>query len=136
MTNEPHIAPGLGSERILAVDDEESIRLVVERGLNHLGYSVSTAANGVEALEMFREANGAFSLVVLDMIMPEMPGDDLFFELKKINPEVPVLIASGYASQHRTRAILENGGLGYLQKPFSIEELAAEVRRCIDISLQ
>ena len=67
------------------------------------------------------------------MIMPQMSGDELYVQLKEINQSVPVLIASGYSSDARTRSILEHGGLGYIQKPFAVEELAKEVRRCLDV---
>ena len=125
--------PG-GRERILVVDDEEAVRIVVQRSLELLGYEVVIATNGIEALESFEQLSGQFSLVILDMIMPQMPGDELFYRLKDLDSAVPVLIASGYASDERTRAVLDDGALGYIQKPFAVEELAVEVRRCLDAS--
>ena len=121
-----------GSERILVVDDEDAVRIIMQRSLEHLGYQVLAAAAGEEALEIFRQDPGSFHLVVIDMIMPEMSGEELFRQLKAIRPDVPVLIASGYSSDSRTRAILDNGGLGLLRKPFAVEELAQEVRRCLN----
>ena len=124
--------PG-GRERILVVDDEESVRTVVQRSLELLGYEVVIATNGIEALESYTKVAGEFSLVILDMIMPQMPGDELFYRLKEIDSAVAVLIASGYASDERTRAVLDDGARGYIQKPFAVEELAVEVRRCLDL---
>lgn len=120
-----------GSERILVVDDEEAVRTVVQRSLEHLGYSVEIAASGSEALDCYTR-NGAYSLVILDMMMPQMSGDEVFFRLQEFDESVSVLIASGYASDARTQAVLRAGGLGFIQKPFAVEELAREVRRCID----
>jgi len=123
-----------GSERILIVDDEESVRTIVQRSLEHLGYEVAVAKNGEEALSFYSKNPRSFSLVIIDMIMPNMAGDELFVELKRINRDVSVLIASGYSSDVRTRSILEHGGLGFIQKPFAVEELAREVRRCLDLA--
>lgn len=122
-----------GHERILVVDDEEAVRTIVQRSLEHLGYEVVVARNGIEALESFAVDPGSFKLVIIDMIMPNMAGDELFEQLRTIHEEVPVLIASGYSSDKRTRSILERGGLGFIQKPFAVEELAREVRRCLDM---
>lgn len=122
-----------GSERILVVDDEESVRLVIQRSLEHLGYRVDIAASGVEALQRYSEKKTEYKLIILDMMMPQMPGDELFGKLRTLDPQVPVLIASGYSSDHRTKAILDAGGRGFIKKPFAVEELAREVRRCLDM---
>ena len=122
-----------GSERILVVDDEETVRTILEKSLEFLGYQVDVAENGLRGLELFEENANAYDLVILDMIMPEMSGDEVFMELKKINKNVAVLLASGYASDERTAAVMEAGGRGFIQKPFAIEDLAEEVRRCLDV---
>lgn len=122
-----------GKERILVVDDEEAVRTIIQRSLQHLGYEVVVARNGDEALNLYARQVGEFQLVIIDMIMPRMAGDELFERLRAIDVSVPVLIASGYSSDARTRAILQNGGLGFIQKPFAVEELAREVRRCLDV---
>jgi len=120
--------------RILVVDDEDSVRLVMSKSLELLGYEVETAADGLEALEIFKTGPERFSLVILDMMMPHMAGDEVFVELKKIKPDVAALVASGYSSDEKTRSILDNGGLGFLQKPFGVEELAKEVKRCLAVA--
>jgi CheY-like chemotaxis protein len=125
--------PG-GDENILVVDDEEAVRTIVQRSLEHLGYRVTTAKDGVEALDSFAKSPGAFHLVIIDMIMPHMAGDELYSRLREINSSVSVLLASGYSSDARTRSVLDNGGLGFIQKPFAVEELAREVRRCLDVA--
>lgn len=121
-----------GTEKILVVDDEEAVRIVLQRSLELIGYTVLAASGGLEALEIFEEEGANISLVVLDMIMPEMPGDELFYELQKLRKDVRVLIASGYSNDARTKAILRDGALGFIQKPFAVEELATEVRKCLD----
>lgn len=128
-----HTAVPRGTEKILVVDDEEAVRIVIQRSLEHLGYKVMVANNGLEAIEIYRLNPKNFDLVIIDMIMPLMSGDELFEKLKEINPQVAVMLASGYSSDARARAILDHGGLGFIQKPFAIEELAQEVRRCLDI---
>lgn len=122
-----------GKETVLVVDDEEVVRTIMHRSLEHLGYTVESVPHGVQALERFKLDPHRYQLVVLDMIMPHMGGDEVFMALRKIRPQVRVLIASGYASDDRTRRVLEGGALGFLQKPFSVEELAKEVRRCLDV---
>ncbi|MCB0345570.1 MAG: response regulator [Bdellovibrionales bacterium] len=123
--------PG-GSERILVVDDEEVVRTVMQRSLEHLGYQVDVAQNGPDALSKFRHDRHAYGLVILDMMMPKMAGDEVFRRLKELDPDVRVLLASGYTSEGRARSVLDSGGLGFVQKPFAVEELAREVRRCLD----
>lgn len=124
-----------GKESILIVEDEEIVRTVLQRSLEHLGYEVDVATSGREAIEKYERRTKRFDLVILDMMMPQMGGDEVFLRLQKFNPEVRVLIASGYASDVRTRNVLERGGLGFIQKPFAMEELAKEVRRCLSAPL-
>lgn len=130
----PPIKEGLaGSERILLVDDEDPVRNVLALSLQHLGYSVCPVESGRSALERFEAEQGQFDLVILDMLMPHMSGDQLFFKLQKLKPAVAVLVMSGYSSEVAVRKILESGGRGFLQKPFTIEEFAKEIRRCLAI---
>lgn len=123
--------PERGNERILVVDDEETVRIVMEKSLQHLGYEVEVACDGAEALSLFKK-DSKFDLVILDMIMPNLSGDELFYKLREIRPDVSVLIASGYSSDSRTSAVLRDGAKGFIQKPFAVDELSREVRICID----
>ena len=120
-----------GKERILIVDDEQTVRIVMEKSLEHLGYVVVVAEDGLEALSIF-EKDQDFDLVILDMIMPNLSGDELFYKLREIRSDLKILIASGYSSDARTSAILNDGAVGFIQKPFAVEELSAEVRSAID----
>lgn len=119
-----------GSERILIVDDEYPVRNVLSLSLQHLGYAVEVASSGIEALEKF-SLPGAFDLVLLDMLMPELSGEETFFKLKEIDPQVGVLVISGYSSERAVRSILDNGGRDFLQKPFTIDDLSRKVRECL-----
>lgn len=120
-----------GSESVLVVDDEYPVRNVLLVSLQHLGYEVEVAAGGAEALQKYRARSGGFDLVLLDMIMPHQSGDEVFFELKKMDPAVKVLVISGFSSELAVKSILANGGLDFLQKPFTIEDLAKHVRNCL-----
>ena len=133
-TEKVAVALPTGSERILVVDDEDAVRTIMQRSLEHLGYEVSTATDGSDALEAYLDDELGFDLIIVDMIMPRMSGDELFYRLKDVDPGVPILVASGYASDNRTKAILRDGALGFIQKPFAIEELAQMVRGCLDRS--
>ncbi|MCO6431843.1 MAG: response regulator [Deltaproteobacteria bacterium] len=126
-------APQGGSERILIVDDEFPVRNVLSLSLEHLGYTVEIASSGIEAIEKYGPER--FDLVILDMLMPNLSGDETFFKLKDIDPNVRVLVISGYSSEEAIRNILDNGGLGFVQKPFTIGELAKRVRQCFDEKL-
>ncbi len=122
-----------GSECILVVDDEEVVRTVMQRSLEHLGYLVETATDGADAVTRFRHNAAHYQLVILDMMMPKLAGDEVFKRLQQIDPNVRVLLASGYSSEGRAASVLKAGALGFIQKPFAVEDLAREVRRCLDM---
>ena len=119
-----------GSERILVVDDEAPVRNILSRSLEHLGYQVTSSASGNEAIDLFARNEG-FDLVILDMLMPAVSGEEVFEKLLEIDPGVKVLIISGFASKESVQRILDGGGKGFLQKPFTIEQLSAAVREAL-----
>jgi CheY-like chemotaxis protein len=118
-------------ERILVIDDEYAVRNVLGLSLTHLGYTLETAASGLEGLDKYAEANGGFDLIILDLLMPGLSGEEVFSRLKRLNSKVKVLIVSGFSSETVVRRLLDNGGAGFIQKPFSIEVLADRVHRCL-----
>jgi two-component system cell cycle sensor histidine kinase/response regulator CckA len=120
-----------GTGTILVVDDEQPVRNVLSLSLEHLGYTVTCASSGSEALEIYKNSNKTYDLVILDMLMPNMTGDQTFFLLKELDPKVKVLLISGYSSQEAVSSVLDNGGLGIIQKPFTISDLATRVRQCL-----
>jgi signal transduction histidine kinase/CheY-like chemotaxis protein len=124
-----------GGECIMVVDDDPAVLRVIAMSLEHLGYSVLTAAGGPEALDLYKNPTKTISLVLLDMLMPVMPGEQVFAALSELDPKVKVLVMSGYSSQVALDMILSSGGLGFIQKPFSIEELAENVAECLSLEL-
>lgn len=118
-------------ERILVIDDEDAVRNVLGLSLAHLGYQVETAASGREGLEKFAAANGSIALVILDLLMPGLSGEDVFYRLREADPKARVLIVSGFSSAHVVERILQDGGRDFIQKPFSIEVLSEKVRGCL-----
>jgi two-component system cell cycle sensor histidine kinase/response regulator CckA len=122
--------PG-GNETILLIDDEEMILDVARQLLASLGYRVLTANSGLPALELYRENSARIDLVILDMIMPQMSGSRVFEGLKAINPHVRVLLSSGYSINGQAMDILRLGCRGFIQKPFTIKELALKLREVL-----
>jgi CheY-like chemotaxis protein len=120
-----------GTETVLFVDDEESLRVLAVEMLGRLGYRVLTAGNGFEAVEIFRERREEIAAVILDMIMPGMGGEETFHRLKEIDPAARVLLSSGYAVEGRPQILLSAGAAGFLQKPYRVGTLAAALRRAI-----
>jgi PAS domain S-box-containing protein len=121
-----HIVKGTGT--ILLVDDEEMVLEVGERFLKVMGYQVLTAREGREAIEVYQKHRDTIDLVLLDIIMPNMKGGEVFDRLKEINPEVKVLLSSGYSIDGEASQILERGGSGFIQKPFDMNQLSQSIR--------
>jgi len=125
---EPSRRPAGGIGTILLVDDEDSVMEVTAQMIERLGYTVIRARSGREAIERFRENGDRVSLVLLDMIMPEMGGGEVFDELKRISRRVKVLLASGYSMQGQAREIINRGCIGFIQKPFTMEDLSFKLK--------
>ncbi|MEA3359014.1 MAG: response regulator, partial [Thermodesulfobacteriota bacterium] len=121
-----------GTETVLFVDDEDIIIDVGEQLLEKLGYSVLKAKTGREALDVYKEKRNIIKIVVLDMIMPEMSGGDVYDGLKEINPEIKVLLSSGYSINGLAQSILDRGCNGFIQKPFNLKELSHKLREILD----
>jgi two-component system, cell cycle sensor histidine kinase and response regulator CckA len=124
--------PRGGSETILLVDDEDMIRDLCSRILTKSGYSVITARNGKEALELYIAQRDRISLVILDLIMPQMGGKQCLDDLLSIDPAVKVLIASGYSSNDATQEALASGAKGFVNKPYDMRQVLRVVREVLD----
>ncbi len=120
-----------GKERILLVDDEEGPILVEELMLKELGYEVLTARSGMEAIDLYNSNLGKLDLIALDMIMPGKSGRATYEELKKINPDVKVLLVSGYSLNKQVEELITRGCNGFIQKPFDILELSQKLREIL-----
>ena len=113
------------------MDDEEFVRDLGKRILERSGYTVLTAANGKEALDLYKRERGRISLVILDLIMPEMGGKQCLEELLKIEPRVKVLIASGFSANGPTKETIETGARGSVDKPYDMRKMLQAVREVL-----
>lgn len=120
-----------GKGTVLLIDDEEMILKVASQLLEALGYKVVTARGGQAGLKTYRELMDQVDLVLLDMIMPDMGGGEVFDRLKEMNPEVRVLLSSGYSVNGQAMQILEKGCKGFIQKPFSLAELSQKIHAAL-----
>jgi len=121
-----------GAETILLVDDESMILTVGSELLKTLGYTILTAQDGSSAIDLYKNSKENIDLVILDMVMPDMGGGKVFDELKKINPQVKVLLSSGYSLNGQASRIVKRGCVGFIQKPFTIRDIASQLRKIID----
>ena len=128
----PDITPKGGNETILLVDDEEFVRDLAVRFLTSVGYNVITASNGREAIEIFERDKGKISLMILDLIMPEIGGLQCMEEITRIDPKVRIIIASGFAVDEDERKIIEATARGFVSKPYQMQHALDAVRKAID----
>ena len=125
----PTVSKGTGT--ILLIDDEEMIIKVAEELLQELGYKVLTARSGQDAIKLYKKNAAKIDLVIMDMIMPGMGGGETFDHLKEINPDIKVLLSSGYSINGQASEILERGCDGFIQKPFNINQLSEKIQGII-----
>jgi len=123
---------GGGTETILLVEDEDALRELVRSMLVDKGYTVLSARDGKEAMDMFTAKKNEIALVVSDMGLPMITGYDLFLELKSITPNVRMVIASGYLEPEIKAEIFEAGIKDFIQKPYAPQVLLNSVRTVLD----
>ena len=123
--------PFAGEGTVLVVDDEEVVRTTVSRFAERMGLRAITADGGPEAIKVFAAQGDGIDLVLLDMTMPGMDGRETLVELRAIRPDVPVLLSSGYSEEEALSVFEEDQLSGFLQKPYSIDQLAATLRRAL-----
>jgi two-component system, cell cycle sensor histidine kinase and response regulator CckA len=116
-----------GSGTILLVDDERMVRQVSQEALERRGFRVLTAYNGREAVDLFRERASEISLIVLDMAMPVMSGEEAQPHLEQIQPDVPILVSSGYSEAMASSRFRSGKMLHFIQKPYTAQQLAEKV---------
>jgi len=116
---------------ILIADDEELVLRVNQRMLELLGFRTLGARDGLEALQIFRENEDEITCILLDLTMPQMDGEQVFRELRKTHPELPVILCSGYSESDATRRFAGMGLAGFLQKPFSLGQLHEAVCKAL-----
>jgi CheY-like chemotaxis protein len=117
---------------ILWVDDEEIALEVWSQMLQKLGYTVLQARYGYEALEIFKKSKNKISLVILDMRMPGMNGCEVYDRLKKIQPQVKIILVSGYIEQYVLDEFSQRNFNGYIEKPFKLKELSEKIEEVLE----
>ena len=127
-------APGAewrGSGMVLLADDEETIRTLGSSMLARLGFSVITAENGIQAVELFRKHADEIAFVILDLTMPHMDGEETYRELRRIRKNVTVIMSSGYNEQEITQRFAGKGIAGFIQKPYQMADLAVALKKIL-----
>jgi CheY-like chemotaxis protein len=125
------VTTGAG-QTVLLVEDEAAVRAVVGWQLEGMGYQVLTASSGEEAAQIFRRHGDTVALVVLDLVMPGMGGAGLYRMLRQANPELPVIVLSGYPPGAAVAGLSRDETVEWLQKPAGFAELAGAVRRALE----
>ncbi|HLP48013.1 MAG TPA: response regulator [Candidatus Deferrimicrobium sp.] len=128
MNIETHSKKGL----VLVVEDEPIMRKIAKKVLVDEGYDVLTAENGERGIAQFRLHYNHIVLVLLDMVLPDQSGKDVYIEMKKINPLVKVLLNSGYRHDRRLAEAFELGIKHFIEKPYTLEKLSTAIHRAIE----
>ena len=116
---------------MLLVDDEETVRALGRRMLESLGLGVLTANDGKEALEIARREGDRIDAVVLDLTMPHMNGEETYRELRRMNPDVRVILSSGYSEHEISPRFAGKGLIGFLQKPYTLAALREQLLKVL-----
>jgi DNA-binding response OmpR family regulator len=122
-----------GTETILVIEDEHTVLKLAERALKHYGYTVLTAMNGVEGLDVFENNRETISLVLLDLTMPHMSGKEVIERLLDIDEEAKIIITSGHSDEEIRKYIQAKD---FISKPYKLEDLTATIRKVLDGNAQ
>jgi len=120
-----------GSETLLIVDDEKSVLDVTKEILESLGYTVYSAENGEKAIKIYKEKKDEIHLILLDMIMPGLSGNETFDRIKEINPSAKVVLSTGYSLNIQAQRIMDKGCDGFLYKPFDMVQLSTKIHEVL-----
>lgn len=116
--------PSKGTGHVLVVDDEQEVAEATRAVLEYLGYQVAIVLNGKEAMTYCQNSRNQVDIVVLDMVMPDMPGPECFAHLKQLIPDIKVILCTGYDRNHAVQELLDQGVVAFLQKPYEIDQIA------------
>ena len=116
--------PSHGTGHILVVDDEQDVAEAGQAILEYLGYHVTVVLNGKEAVKFCQDSKNPVDVVLLDMVMTDMSGAECFAQLRAIRPDVKVILCTGYDRNHAVQDLLNQGVVGFIQKPYDLDELA------------
>lgn len=116
---------------VLLAEDEETVRAIGQRMLERMGFTVLTAVDGRDCLRIFQEHVQSLRLVVLDLTMPHLDGDEVFREIRRVRPDLPTIIASGYTEQEIRQRFAGKGIAGFIQKPYHFTDLRGVIRAAL-----
>lgn len=119
------------AKRVLLIDDESVVRQTVRRLMESLGYEVDEACDGLEGVERFQAQSGNYDIVVLDMVMPRLNGEDAFLRLRDLKPDIPIVLCSGYSLDESVARLRALGLAGHLTKPFRRQQLGEVLLQAI-----
>lgn len=119
-------------ETVLVIEDEEMLRHLIGEVLKRAGYQVIEARDGEEGVAMFRERQDSIQLVLSDMGLPKLSGEQVFGELKKLNPVLSIIFSTGYIHEDKKQELLESGASDFIHKPYKVDEMLYTVRKVLD----
>ena len=130
----PSIVPpaARGTETILIAEDDPAVRAFMKRALAGQGYTVFAAEDGASALRIIQEGRDPIHMIITDVVMPDQSGPDLINQVMALRPGLRVLFASGYTGEAMAQQRVLQSGVPFLQKPFSVQDLASKVRAVLD----
>src|SRR5690606_11417523 len=117
------------ARRVLLIDDEKIVRQTVRRLMESLGYEVDEACDGLEGVERFQAESGCYDIVVLDMVMPRLSGEDAFLRLRELRSDIPIVLCSGFSLDESVARLRGLGLTGHLTKPFRRKQLSEVLRQ-------
>ena len=120
------------NELIMVVDDEQNVNLMMQEVLIDQGYRVVSAKDGLEAIKIYKKLKHEINLIILDFLMPIMDGSEVFEELRTINPQVAVVLSSGFTEHESLKVMLAKGLRGFIPKPYTRQRLLLQVRTTLD----
>jgi two-component system cell cycle sensor histidine kinase/response regulator CckA len=120
-----------GSGTVLVADDDDGLRVMATAMLNELGFAVIGAGSGPEALEIVNQHDGELAFVLLDLMMPGMDGEQVLHELERLQTTTPIVLSSGYNTQHLSQQLTGRGVAAFLQKPYEFSDLQGIARRVV-----
>src|SRR5512142_1792469 len=122
----------IGSGTVLIVEDEQLVANLARDVLHRSGYKVLVVNGGSQAIDLYQQQFRDIVAVVLDMVMPEMDGKEVFQRLRAINPQVKVIVTTGYDRASDIDEMLKQGAVGFIQKPYRIAELVKAVGEAVE----
>ena len=122
-----------GKGSILLIDDEEGVIEVCSEMLENLGYKVKAVTDGIQAIEVLKSGDSNIDLVILDMVMPIINGQQTFEKIRKIDPDIKILVCSGYTKEDKIQKMIEQGCNEYILKPFDVAVLSEKLKKVLNV---